>query len=104
MKQEEMKQFLDTLSSKLGEENISLISDDLAMLNADNMSMNNALENANQEKEKLKSEKDNLLKVNGNLFQQITLGKEETPNNEEKKETKPFSFKTIFDEKGNFIK
>lgn len=47
-------------------------------------------------------DKENLISANGNLLKQIPLG---TPEEfkQEKEEVKDFSFKKMFDKKGNFI-
>lgn len=47
-------------------------------------------------------DKENLISANGNLLKQIPLGTTEEFK-QEKEEVKDFSFKKMFDKKGNFI-
>ena len=108
MQTEDFNKLINGVREKLGEENTSLIADDLAILLSDNTQVNTELENKDNEISKLQTDKENLIKVNGNLLQQVTDGKEEDVfniNNEKEKENKkePFSFKKQFDEFGNFI-
>lgn len=108
MKTEEHNKLINGIKEKLGEEETSKIADDLALLISDNTQVNNDLKNKDNEIDKLKTDKENLIKVNGNLLQQVTDGKEEDVfniNNEKEKENKkePFSFKAQFDENGEFI-
>lgn|SRR5690625_3865402 len=108
MKTEEHNKLINGIKEKLGEEETSKIADDLALLISDNTQVNNELKNKDNEISKLQTDKENLIKVNGNLLQQVTDGKEEDVfniNNEKEKENKkePFSFKAQFDENGEFI-
>lgn len=109
MQTDKFNKLINGLQEKLGEENTALISDDLAILISDNTQTNKDLEDRDKQINTLKQDKENLIKTNGNLLQQVSVGKEEDfsfnqnkqKENEEKKE--PFSFKKQFDEKGNFI-
>ena len=108
MKTDEHNKLINGIKEKLGEEETSKIADDLALLISDNTQVNNELKNKDSEIDKLKTDKENLIKVNGNLLQQVTDGKEEDVfniNNEREKENKkePFSFKAQFDKNGEFI-
>lgn len=47
-------------------------------------------------------DKENLISANGNLLKQIPFGTTEELK-QEKEEVKDFSFKKMFDKKGNFI-
>jgi hypothetical protein len=68
--------------------------------------MNKELENKNNEISKLKTDKENLQEANINLLQQIPMGDdtESIYKKEEKpvEKPKPFDYRTVFDEKGNF--
>ena len=109
MQTDKFNQIIDGVKEKLGEEATALISDDLAILISDNTQTNKDLEDRDKQINTLKQDKENLIKTNGNLLQQVSVGKEEDfsfnqnkqKENEEKKE--PFSFRKQFDEKGNFI-
>lgn len=105
MKKEDFENLTNTMQEKLGKESSSLIADDIGTLITDNSNMNAEIERQNQIIEKLKQDKENLITTNGNLLQQISMGVEK-PKTVEKETTTPkkFSFKSCFDEKGNFIK
>lgn len=106
MKREEHEKIINSIQEKLGDESSSLIADDLGILITDNVSMNETIENKNNEITKLQSDKEMLVTTNGNLLKQVGMGVDTNAMNEnknEKVEKKEFSFKSIFDEKGNFI-
>ena len=95
---------IDGIKEKLGEEATSKIADDLAVLISDNNQVNNDLASKDEKINNLTKDKENLVKVNGNLLQQVAFGKEEQTideGEENKKET--FSFKKQFNENGEFI-
>lgn len=105
MKKEDFEKLTNGMQEKLGKENSSLIADDIGTLITDNNLMLTQIEKQQEEIEKLKTDKENLINTNGNLLQQISMGvdnKKETPK--EEKTPEKFSFKSCFDEKGNFIK
>lgn len=107
MQTDKFNELINGVREKLGEENTSLIADDLAILISDNAQVNSELEEKESKIEKLGKDKENLIKVNGNLLQQVTDDKIENDdinfNKSEEKENKPFSFKAQFNEKGEFI-
>ena len=109
MQTDKFNELINGVKEKLGEEATALISDDLAILISDNAQTNKDLENRDTQINTLKQDKENLIKTNGNLLQQVSVGKEEdfslNQNKQKEKEEKkePFSFKKQFDEKGNFI-
>ena len=106
MKNEDFEKLTNTMQEKLGKENSSLIADDIGTLITDNNNMNAEIERQTQLIEKLKQDKENLINANGNLLQQVAMGVEKPKQNEKDNTTTPkkFSFKSCFDEKGNFIK
>lgn len=101
MKNEDYENLINGIRTKVGDEMSALIADDLTTLISDNSSMNNEIASKNSEIDKLKNDKENLIKANGNLFQQITMGEEKNKKEEPEEE---FSFYDMFDENGNFIK
>lgn len=105
MKNDEMKSFIENLQGKLGEDNSSLIADDLGKLMTDNSQMNSEIENKNKEISSLKNDKEMLIKTNGSLLQQVSMGIDVKKLEEEKqeKDETQFSFSSAFDKKGNFI-
>ena len=92
------------IEEKLGKENVSLIADDMASLISFNSEREKTLSDRNDEITKLKSDKEMLISANGNLLQKISQASEEelNPRRSEPEEKKPFNFKSVFDEKGNF--
>ena len=103
MQEKEFNKLTNTMQEKLGEE-ASKIADDIATLITDNSATNKIIKEKDAMIEKLKADKEALIQVNGNLLQQVAMGEEETHvnNPEEKPKREPFSFKSVFDENGNF--
>ena len=104
MKEKEFEKSIKDMKEKLGEENSGLILDDLGLLITDNSAMNKTLKEKEEQIEQLKKDKENLLNVNANLFQQVSMGEEEETKEKEDQKSKPFDFRSAFDEKGNFKK
>lgn len=106
MKKEDFEKLTNGMQEKLGKENSSLIADDIGTLITDNQNMLSQIEKQQNEITKLKQDKENLITANGNLLQQVSMGVDDSKKNKEKEDESPkkFSFKSCFDEKGNFIK
>lgn len=102
MKYQEMDSKVSSMLDKIGNEASNLILDDVALLLTDNKNMNEELENKEKEIESLKNLNSRLQQVNGNLLQQIPLGKEETKKEENEEKRRKFSMRDCFDERGNF--
>lgn len=103
MKNEDMENISNKIKEKLGDEKSAIISEELVQIITDNTNRNKDLENQNNQIEKLKNEKNELIETNGKLFQQVTMAPDEPKPNSSKEEPKKFCFKSVFDEKGNFI-
>ena len=94
-----------SIETKLGEENVSMIADDLANLITYNKSLNDNICEKDEEIKRLKSDKEKLMLANGNLLKQVPMGKDDGSfEPSAKKEEQPFSYRSIFDEKGNIRK
>lgn len=104
MKKEDFEKLTNGMQEKLGKENSSLIADDIGILITDNQNMLSQIEKQQNEIRKLKQDKENLITTNGNLLQQVSMGVDVSKKNKEDEPPKKFSFKSCFDEKGNFIK
>ena len=104
MNNKEFEKLTNGMQTKLGKENSSLIADDIGILISDNQSMLSQIDNQQKEIERLKRDKENLITANGNLLQQVSMGVEKPKENKKEETPKKFSFKSCFDEKGNFIK
>ena len=98
--------FRKSIEDKLGEDTSALIADDFATLITFNNEREKSLKSRDEEISKLKKDKETLITANGNLLQQISQESEEIlkPKTEEKVEKKPFDFRSVFDEHGNFKK
>lgn len=103
MQEKDFNKLTTTMQEKLGEE-ASKIADDIATLITDNSATNKIIKEKDAMIEKLKQDKEALIQVNGNLLQQVAMGEEDVHINkqEEEKKREPFSFKSVFDENGNF--
>lgn len=97
----------NSIKTKLGDDNVALISDDLGMLITENNKSVNTINELNKELTTL-TDKNNLLSTaNSRLLSQIPMEKDDTKEREEKEESskpKEFSLKDLFDEKGHFKK
>lgn len=103
MKNEDITKLTQKIQEKIGQENSALISEELATLISDTANVNSQMEKQSSEIETLKSDKEKLLDVNSKLFLQVSQGYDESLIEDKKaEEKKPFSFKSCFDEKGNF--
>lgn len=106
MIEKEFEKITKSIQDKLGKENTSLIADDLGKLITDNATMNKDLKQRDERITKLEQDKEALITTNGNLLQQVAMGDEgglinkNEPKEDEPK--KPFDYRSVFDEKGNF--
>lgn len=101
---EEFEKLIDNLRGKLDETTVALVSEEiLATISAYNNGFDE-YEKSIEEVEKLKGEKEELLKVNGKLYQRIGFDKEEE---DDKKEDEPdeeeIKIEDVIDEKGDLI-
>ena len=101
---EEFEKLMNNLRDKLDETTVALVSEEmLATLSAYNNGYDE-YEKSIEEVEKLKGEKEELLKVNGKLYQKIGFDREDekdkTSKEEEKEEIK---IEDVIDEKGDLI-
>lgn len=101
---EDFEKLIDNLREKLDETTVALVSEEiLATISAYNNGFDE-YEKSVEEVEKLKGEKEELLKVNGKLYQKIGFDKDEE---DDKKEDKPdeeeIKIEDVIDEKGELI-
>lgn len=102
MKEDLLNSTIESIKSKLGEENSAIISDDLGILITNNTEALKELQEKDNSINDLKDRNEKLITANGRLLQQIPMGTEPSPKQEEKNE--PFNFRSLFDEKGNWKK
>ena len=101
---EDFEKLIDNLRGKLDETTVALVSEEiLATISAYNNGFDE-YEKSIEEVEKLKGEKEELLKVNGKLYQKIGFDKDEE---DDKKENEPdeeeIKIEDVIDEKGELI-
>lgn len=102
MKEEILKDITSSITSKLGEENASIIADDIGKLITANTQTIETIESLNKEVSTLKETNQKLVAANGSLLQQIPAVAD-TPKEESKEaEKKTFNFHDAFDKSGNF--
>lgn len=103
MQDNDLQAIIDSISEKVGTDNSALIADDIGNLITKNASVVESIKSKDAEIANLKSRNDKLIIANGNLLQQIPMGKEEKKE-EKQEENKPFNFRSLFDDKGNIKK
>ena len=108
MKNEDYKKFVENMQNKLGKENSAIISDDLATLISDNISMNEEISKRDSKIKEQNELNNKLVSANSSLLQQVGTSsfEEEKPTKKESKEDteEKISWEDCFDKKGNFLK
>lgn len=106
MKTDLLDEITSSIQAKLGEENSALIADDLGKLITANTQTLTDIDNMNKKINSLEDRNEKLVIANGNLLQQVPMASEpKAPKGEEDEgKKKSFSFRSCFDEKGNFKK
>ena len=101
---EEFETLINNLRDKLDETTVALVSEEiLATISAYNNGFDE-YEKSVEEVEKLKGEKEELLKVNGKLYQRIGFDREEKDDNiEDSKDEEEIKIEDVIDEKGELI-
>ena len=101
---EEFETLINNLRDKLDETTVALVSEEiLATISAYNNGFDE-YEKTVEEVEKLKGEKEELLKVNGKLYQRIGFDREEKEDNiEDIKDEEEIKIEDVIDEKGDLI-
>ena len=102
---EEFEELINNLRGKLDETTLALVSEEiLATLSAFNNAYDEYTKTV-EEVEKLKGEKEELLKVNGKLYQRIGFDNEEEKEEEkdDNVEEEKLEIEDVIDEKGDLI-
>ena len=106
LSKEEFEKLINNLKDKLDETTSALVSEELlATLSAYNNGFDE-YEKSIEEVEKLKGEKEELLKVNGKLYQKIGFDKEEEKEDdkfEDDEDKEEIKIEDVIDEKGDLI-
>ena len=102
MTYEELENAMNNLREKLGEESSALVSEDLLSILSSYKNLTDEIKEHEEEIENLKNAKDELLKINGKLFQKIGFEKEEEKEEkDEEKDEEIIDVDDIIDEKGD---
>ena len=101
---EEFETLINNLRDKSDETTVALVSEEiLATISAYNNGFDEYTKSV-EEVEKLKGEKEELLKVNGKLYQRIGFDREEKEDNiEDIKDEEEIKIEDVIDEKGELI-
>lgn len=102
---EDFEKLINNLREKLDETTSALVSEEvLATISAYNNGFDEYTKSV-EEVEKLKGEKEELLKVNGKLYQKIGFDKEDVidEKKDDDKEVEEISIEAVIDEKGELI-
>ena len=103
MSKEEFENAINSLKEKLDETTKAMVSEELiAIISAYNSLVDEKAE-VEEEKAKLEGEKEELLKVNGKLFQKVGFDKEDEEEKEEEIEEEKIDVEDVIDEKGDII-
>ena len=105
LSKEEFEKLINNLRDKLDETTVALVSEELLALLSNYNNGFDEYSKSVEEVEKLKGEKEELLKVNGKLYQRIGFDKEEKEDNIEDNENEEEEIKIedVIDEKGDLI-
>lgn len=101
---EEFEKLINSIKEKLDETTQALLSEDLlGILSSYNMAIDEVA-SLGDKISKLEVDKEDLLKVNGRLFQKIGFDKEEEKKEEEKEDNgEELKIEDVIDEKGELI-
>ena len=100
---EEFETLINNLRDKLDETTVALVSEEiLATISAYNNGFDEYTKSV-EEVEKLKGEKEELLKVNGKLYQRIGFDREEKEDNIVDIKDEEIKIEDVIDEKGELI-
>ncbi len=104
MKEELLKGITDSITTKLGEEQASIIADDIGKLITANTQTIETINSLNAKVNTLEETNQKLVAANGSLLQQIPAVADYDKHQKEEatEEKKAFNFKDVFDKNGNF--
>ena len=105
LSKEEFEKLINNLRDKLDETTTALVSEELLALLSNYNNGFDEYTKSVEEANKLKSEKEELLKVNGKLYQRIGFDKEEKEDDkfEDDEEKEEIKIEDVIDEKGDLI-
>lgn len=99
-----LSNIVDSIQEKLGKEESSKISDNLADILVIEEANSKTLKQKDESITKLQNDKQMLIEANGNLLLKVPQAKEEESFFDEgkKENNTPFDFRSVFDNKGHF--
>lgn len=104
LSKEEFEKLINNLRDKLDETTVALVSEELLALLSNYNNGFDEYTKSVEEVEKLKGEKEELLKVNGKLYQRIGFDKETIEENkDDTKDEEEIKIEDVIDEKGELI-
>jgi hypothetical protein len=106
LNKEEFEALINSIKEKLGEETSALLAEDLLNILSNYVTALDKLEEDAGLIESLNKDKDELLKVNGKLFQKVGFDKEEeekAEDGEEFEEAEPMEIDEVIDEEGELL-
>lgn len=102
MKDELLKDITSSITTKLGEENASIIADDIGKLITANTQTIETIDSLEKRISSLEETNQKLVAANGSLLKQIPAVAESEIKEAPVEEKKTFNFKAVFDKNGNF--
>ena len=108
IKRKEFNKVIDNVKEKLDDTTQALVSEDLLATKSAYSGLYDDYKSLKLENDKLKQEKEELLKVNGSLYQKIGFEREEESKHEsilqnDKTDDEKISIDEVIDKNGNFI-
>lgn len=103
MTKEEFETLINSVKGKINETDSALISEDLLGIVSSYSTLIDELAEEKAKNEKLESDKEELLKVNGKLFQKVGFEKEEEKEELSEEDEEEIKIEDIIDEKGDMI-
>lgn len=102
---EEFEALINSIKEKLGEETSALLAEDLLNILSNYVSALDKIDEDASVIETLTNDKDELLKVNGKLFQKVGFESEEekSDESEEFEEAEPMEIEEVVDEEGELL-
>ena len=104
LSKEEYEKLIENLRAKLDETTVALVSEELIALMSAYTTGLDEYSKSVEEVEKLKSDKEELLKVNGKLYQRIGFDEEKVEDDKfDEEEKEEIKIEDVVDEKGELI-
>lgn len=101
-----LSNIVDSIQEKLGKEESSKISDNLADILVIEEANSKTIKQKDESINKLQNDKQMLIEANGNLLLKVPQAKEEESffesGTSKKEDNQPFDFRSVFDNKGHF--